>query len=87
VVHYRLARYADAIANLERAGATHTNGPNALEWFFLAMSHYQMGDSVKAKECYDRALDSWKAQAQNAPGWANEFQAIQAEADALLGKP
>ena len=52
------------------------------------MCHARLGDSAKAKDCYDRAV-KWiqEHQDQITPEWAEELKAFRAEADVALGKP
>ncbi len=84
VVYYRLDRFQNAIEALERAGAANKDGATAFEWFFLAMSHHQLGDPAKSEDCYKKALEWRKAQSKLSPGWAEELDAFQAEAEAVM---
>ena len=51
------------------------------------MCHARLGDSAKAKDCYDRAV-KWiqEHQDQVSLEWAEELKNFRAEADAVLAK-
>jgi tetratricopeptide (TPR) repeat protein len=54
------------------------------DWFFLAMSHWQLGDKVQARKWYDQAVARMdKAKIPN----DDELCRFRAEAAALLGEP
>jgi hypothetical protein len=56
-------------------------GGDSSEWFFLAMTHWQLSDKVEARQWYDKAVE-WmdKNQPQN-----DELQRFRTEAAELLG--
>jgi WD40 repeat protein len=83
VVYYRLGRYEEATATLERS-ARHSHD-HAADPFFLAMCHARRGAATKAKDCYDRAV-AWQQQARLAPQEVEELKEFQAEAKGLLSK-
>jgi serine/threonine protein kinase/dipeptidyl aminopeptidase/acylaminoacyl peptidase len=85
VVYYRLGKYEQAIAALERSLQKTKHAAHDL--FFLAMSYQQNGDSVKAQDHYERALRWWQGQGNSLPqGHIEELTAFRAEAEALLKK-
>jgi WD40 repeat protein len=83
VVYYRLGRYEEATATLERS-ARHSHG-HAADLFFLAMCHARRGAAAKAKDCYDRAV-AWQQQARLPPQQVEELKEFQTEAEGLLSK-
>jgi hypothetical protein len=57
------------------------SGGDANDWFFLAMTYWQMGEKTKARTWYDRAI-AWtdKHQPKN-----EELLRFHAEAETLMG--
>ncbi len=84
VVYYRLGQYQQAIDALER-NVQNSKG-EANDFFFLAMSYQQLGDSAKAQDHYERALRWWQGQASLPSNHIEELTAFRAEAEALLKK-
>jgi superkiller protein 3 len=78
--HYRAGDWKGAIDALEKSMELR-NGGDSVDWFFLAMAHWQLGQKVKARDWYDRAVQ-WmeKNQAKN-----EELGRFRAEASELLG--
>jgi hypothetical protein len=59
----------------------------AIDLFFLAMSYHRLGDPVKSRTCYERAVQQMDAMKnQLFPVQVQELRAFRAEADALLAK-
>jgi WD40 repeat protein/tetratricopeptide (TPR) repeat protein len=85
VVLYRLARYSEAMACLERN--LRDDPTAAFDLYFLAMSYQRQGRTDKARECFQRA-NSLAAVAgkQRAALW-KELTAVGTEAAKLLGQP
>jgi Flp pilus assembly protein TadD len=85
VVYYRLRQYPEAIAKLEHSLSESQGEAAAFDLFFLAMCHARRGDSAKAKDCYEHAVQ-WVQEPQRSlrPGWKEELEAFRAEAKALL---
>ena len=83
VTYYRLGRYDDAIAAIER-GAQQPGRPlRAYELYLLAMCHYQRKDAAGARRDFDAAV-RWQEQAKLTPEQLDELQALRVEAEALL---
>jgi serine/threonine protein kinase/Tfp pilus assembly protein PilF len=71
--HYRSGDYKDAIAALEQSMKLR-NGGDSLDWFFVAMAHWQMGENDLAREWYDKAV-IWMEQNQPTNEQLHRFQA------------
>jgi superkiller protein 3 len=76
---YRAGDWKGAITALEKSMELR-NGGDSNDWFFLAMAHGQLGQKVKAREWYDRAVQ-WMD--ENAPT-DEELRRLRAEAAELL---
>jgi serine/threonine protein kinase/WD40 repeat protein len=89
VVYYRLGRHHDAIKLLTQSANLDGDyaAGSAFDFFFLAMSHHQLGEPDKARDYYDRAVKWCAAQSSLPPTWPVELTQFRAEADALLGQP
>jgi serine/threonine protein kinase/WD40 repeat protein/Tfp pilus assembly protein PilF len=88
VAHYRLGQWDGAVAALERAIEVNHDEGTAYEWFFLAISYHQLGQSDRARACYTQATAWLKAhQAGLTALELGELQASRAEADDVLAKP
>jgi tetratricopeptide (TPR) repeat protein len=84
--HYRAGHWSDAVAALERAVQL-GNGGDAYDEFFLAMSHWQLGDKEQARDCYDKAvawMENNKRSIERNIGRKDELKRFRAEAAALL---
>jgi eukaryotic-like serine/threonine-protein kinase len=78
--HYRAGDLKAAVQALEQSMKLRAGG-DALDWFFLAMASWQMGEKKQARTWCDRALD-WTE--KNSPD-DDELLRIRAEATAVLG--
>jgi len=77
---YRNGAWKDSIADLEKSIEVRNDGGDSWHWFFLAMARWQLGEKVKAREWYDRAVE-WMV--KNQPKH-EELRRFQAEAAELL---
>jgi serine/threonine protein kinase/Tfp pilus assembly protein PilF len=59
VARYRGNKLNDALKALERSCSL-GGGGNAFDFFFMAMAHFQLGNTAKAKEYYDKAMEDSK---------------------------
>jgi eukaryotic-like serine/threonine-protein kinase len=79
VAHYRNGDDKAAVAELEKAVNLQAGG-SSVDWFFLAMAYWRLGDRDKARGWLDRAVD-WMD--KNNPRDA-ELIRFRAEAEAML---
>jgi len=79
VPQYRAGNWRAAIAGLEKVKELGSPG-DSMEWFPLAMAHWQLGEKDKAREFYDRAVQ-WME--KNRPN-NKELRRFRAEAAELL---
>lgn len=79
VAHYQAGQWSEAIVALEKSTQL-GHGGTAMDGFFLAMAHWQLGHKDKADEYYRKAV-AWMD--KNKPN-NEEFARFQAEADKLL---
>jgi tetratricopeptide (TPR) repeat protein len=77
--HYRTGDWKKAIEALATSMKLREGG-DSMDWFFLAMAHWRLGDKVASRKWYDQAV-AWmeKHQPQNV-----ELRQIRAEAARLL---
>jgi serine/threonine protein kinase/tetratricopeptide (TPR) repeat protein len=76
---YRAGEWKAAIGALEKSMELRKGG-DSLDWFFLAMAHWQLGEKEKARTWYDRAVQ-WMD--KNQPN-DEELRRFRAEAADLL---
>jgi WD40 repeat protein/Flp pilus assembly protein TadD len=88
VAQYRTGQYAEAVATLEKSLAAGKGESDASDLFFLAMARSKLGEIARARTDFDRAVQ-WRRDHPNLtqPGWSQELDAFQAEAQALLDGP
>jgi serine/threonine protein kinase/WD40 repeat protein len=88
LAQYRAGHFTEAIANLEKSLAAGNGESDAFDLFFLAMARHKLGEVARARPDFDRAL-TWRRDHPNPaqPGWSEELDAFQAEAQALLDGP
>jgi Flp pilus assembly protein TadD len=53
--HYRAGNCKEALAALEKSMELR-NGGNSFDWFFLAMTYWQLGEKEKSRAWFDRAV-------------------------------
>ncbi len=84
VAHYRTGNWKGAVASLKKSMALGEGG-DSVDWFFLAMAHWQLGDMEQARKWYDQAIHGME---KNRP-WSEELRGdlrrFRAEAAELLG--
>ncbi len=80
VALYRTGKWQAAIDALSKSEDLH-QADSALDWFFLAMAHWQLGHKVEARERYEKAI---KWMGENRPK-DEQLQRFRDEAAELLG--
>ncbi len=80
VAQYRAGQCKEAVTTLSKSMELRSGG-DAIDWFFLAMAHKQLGNQEEARQWYDKAV-AWTQ--TNKPDDA-ELRRFQAEAATLLG--
>jgi len=85
VAQYRAGQFAEAIATLEKSLAASKGESDGFDLFFLAMARHKLGQLDRARADFHRAL-RWRREHPNpaGPGWSEELDMFQAEAEALL---
>ena len=85
VAQYRAEQFAEAITTLEKSLAAGKGQSDAFDLFFLAMARHKLGQIDRARANLDRAL-RWRREHPNpaGPGWSQELNMFQAEAEELL---
>jgi tetratricopeptide (TPR) repeat protein len=56
VAQYRASQWEKAIDSLQKSTAMRKDG-DVNEWFFLAMSHWQLGHKDEARKWFDKAVE------------------------------
>jgi tetratricopeptide (TPR) repeat protein len=89
VAYYRVGKYPEALAALEKSHPGNAfTGVDAAGLYFLAMCHYRLGDAAKARECFERAKDSHQRNATRLTNeQSEELKRFRMEAETLLGQP
>jgi WD40 repeat protein/Tfp pilus assembly protein PilF len=87
VVEYRVGRFAEAIATLERSLAAGSGLSAGFDLFFLAMAHHRLGRRDEARTCLDRGLRWMSGQHGLDEREVRELAAFRAEAEAVLAGP
>jgi tetratricopeptide (TPR) repeat protein len=82
MAHYRAGHWKDARTALHKSMELRKSG-DSLDWYFLAMTHWQLGDKGEARKWYDQAV-AWMG--KNEPE-NEELRQFRAEAAELLGVP
>jgi tetratricopeptide (TPR) repeat protein len=76
---YRAGDWKEAVAAMEKVKQLGSAG-DSIEWFLLAMAHWQLGKKVEARKWYDQAV-TWMD--KNAPK-NEELRRFRAEAEELM---
>jgi WD40 repeat protein/Tfp pilus assembly protein PilF len=84
VAYYRLGRFDQAVQALLQASERNPDGPTAWDFFYLAMSHQQLGEADQARDCYVKATQWWNRHPPQSPDQVEELRSIQAEADTIV---
>jgi len=59
IAQYRARQWRESITSLEKAMALR-NGGNSIDWLFLAMAHWQLGEKEAARNWYHKAAKELK---------------------------
>ncbi len=88
VAQYRAGQFEEAIATLDKSLAAGKDQSDAFDLFFLAMARHKLGQVDRARADLNRAL-RWRREHPNpaGPGWSEELNMFQAEAEAILNAP
>jgi hypothetical protein len=81
---YRNDRLKEAVAMLEKSLKDGRRGSDAFDLFFLAMCHSRLGDQIKAKDCFERAVKWVEEQKNLGTESAQELKAFLPEAEEVL---
>jgi serine/threonine protein kinase/WD40 repeat protein/tetratricopeptide (TPR) repeat protein len=84
VAEYRNGLFAQAVVTLESSLALGNDQFDAFDLFYLALAHHNLGNRVKAKDCYQRALVWCQKHNTLALGHVQELQKIRNEAEEVL---
>ena len=76
--------HAEAIPVLERSSSKSRREGAAIDLFFLAMAHHQLGNHQKARGCYDEAVRWLTAKNALADTSSNGLAEFRAEAESTL---
>jgi Tfp pilus assembly protein PilF len=82
----RLGRHRESAIELETSLAAQPRDFAPFDLFFLAICHWRLGDSGRAKACFERAL-RLQADAHLPPGQAEELRTIRGEVEDVLRAP
>jgi tetratricopeptide (TPR) repeat protein len=83
VAHFRLGQYREAVAALERSVKNNRGQATAFDLYFLAMCQQHLGNTERARDCYDRGI-AWQKKARLTSQHATELNAFRAEVETLM---
>jgi tetratricopeptide (TPR) repeat protein len=84
LAQYRSGRYREASATLQKNLEQGRGKADGADLFLLAMCHVQLGDAMKARDCFDRAVRWSEANKQPAGDLPERLRIFRAEAAALV---
>jgi protein O-mannosyl-transferase len=88
VACYRAGNWQDTIEWLDKSTKL-SYGGNAVDWFFLAMAHEQLGHHDKARQCYERAaklIDEHLPQSEELLRFRRETEKLLADKSSIKPK-
>jgi serine/threonine protein kinase/WD40 repeat protein len=85
LAYYRSGRYREAVEVLRANIDKEADGALAYDLYFLAMSHYRLGETAPARVYFDWAVRWAASQPKLTPERREELAAFAAEAEELLG--
>jgi hypothetical protein len=86
VALYRAGQYTEAISVLEQSLIAGKGAFDAVDLFFLTMTHQRLGHPSQARVCFDRA-GRWCGEHKNLPAqYVSELTAFRAEAEEVLAR-
>jgi serine/threonine protein kinase/WD40 repeat protein/tetratricopeptide (TPR) repeat protein len=85
VANYRAGRFKEAIVSLEKSLKGGAGQADAFDLYFLALSQHRLGNSAKARACFDTARAWHEQKSKQLPKeQAEELKRFQAEAKEVL---
>jgi eukaryotic-like serine/threonine-protein kinase len=84
LAYYRAGRYREAVEALQPNLKDQADSALAYDFYFLAMSHHQLGEPARARQFYDLAVRWSAAHSEALKPYLEESTAIQAEAAEVL---
>jgi tetratricopeptide (TPR) repeat protein len=85
LAYYRAGRYREAVETLEANFKDQPDWALAYDLYFLAMCHQKLGDSARARQCFELALRWSDSHQDSLAPYAAELNAFRVEAGELLG--
>jgi tetratricopeptide (TPR) repeat protein len=78
VARYRVGDWRGAVAALEKSMALNAGG-ECIDWFFLAMAHWQLGEKDRAREYYAKAVGGTNTTIESMSPYHEEAAALLGE--------